>query len=40
MEIERIVPLWLVWLAVGGAGALAIAAVARVFVALVDLDAS
>jgi hypothetical protein len=40
MEIERLVPLWLTWLAAGGIGLLAIAAVARIFDALFELDAS
>ena len=43
MEIDGLVPLWLTWfawLAAGGVGVLAIAAVARMFDALFDLDAS
>jgi hypothetical protein len=40
MEIEPVVPLWLALLAAGGVGVLAIAAVARMFEAVFDLDPS
>ena len=39
MQIEPVVALSLAWLAAAGVGVLAIAAVARVFDALFDLDA-
>ncbi len=38
MEIAPVVPEWLTWVAACGAGALAIAALARGFEALLDLD--
>jgi hypothetical protein len=40
MEIGPVVPLWLTWVAAGGAGVLAVAAVARMFEAVFDLDPS
>jgi hypothetical protein len=38
MELGPVVPLWLTWIAAGTVGVLAIAALARVFDAVFDLD--
>jgi hypothetical protein len=38
MEIEPVVPLWLTWIAAGGVGVVAVAALARMFEAVFDLD--
>jgi len=38
MEIAPVVPDWLTWLAAGGVGALALAAVARILEAMLDLE--
>lgn len=40
MEIEPVVPQWLTWIATGGAGVLAVAALARMLEAVFDLDPS
>ena len=40
MELGPDVPMWLTWAAAGGVGVLAIAALARVFEAVFDLDPS
>jgi hypothetical protein len=40
MEIEPVVPAWLTWIAAGVIGALAIAALARMLEAVLDLDRS
>jgi hypothetical protein len=40
MEIAPVVPVWLTWLAAGGVGVLAIAALARSIEAVFDLDPS
>jgi hypothetical protein len=40
MEIAPVVPLWLTWAVTGGAGMLAIGAVARIFEAVFELEAS
>jgi hypothetical protein len=40
MEIGPVVPLGLTWIAAGGIGVLAVAAVARMFEAVFDLDPS
>ncbi len=38
MEIAPVVPDWLTWIAAGGVGALALAALARGLEAVLDLD--
>jgi hypothetical protein len=38
MEIEPVVPLWLTWIAAGGVGVVAVAALARMLEAVFDLD--
>lgn len=40
MEIEPVVPVWLTWIAAGGVGVLAVATLARVLEAMLDLDPS
>jgi hypothetical protein len=40
MELLAAVPEWLVWCAAGGAGALALAALASILGAALDLEAS
>jgi hypothetical protein len=40
MELAPDVPMWLTWVAAGGVGVLAIAALVRVFEAVFDLDPS
>lgn len=40
MELEPVVPAWLTWMAAGGVGLVAVAALARMFEAVFDLDPS
>lgn len=40
MEMLAALPEWLVWCAAGGAGALALAALARMLAAAIDLETS
>ena len=40
MELLTALPEWLVWCAAGGAGALALAALARMLSAAIDLETS
>lgn len=40
MEIASDIPVWLTWIAAGGVGVLAIAALARMLEAVFDLDRS
>ena len=40
MDITPLIPEWLTWLAAGGVGVLAVAALARTLEAVLDLDRS
>jgi len=40
MDITQLIPEWLTWLAAGGVGVLAVAALARTLEAVFDLDRS